>query len=73
MKCPKCGVTMYPEGPFTRETGESSYSFGKGVVGSLLLGPVGAVAGINGKKKKETYYICRCLKCGYNVETKSFL
>jgi len=54
-------------GGFWREesrTGEQSsgYSFGKGLIGAAVFGPVGAVAGIGGKKTHTTIY--RCSGCG---------
>ena len=45
----------------------SSYSVGKGLLGSALLGPIGAVAGVGGKNKRLVVY--KCDKCGY---TKSY-
>ena len=53
--CIKCGKTnTFHEINKVVEGGNESrgYSFGKGLLGTALLGPVGAVAGINGKKKK---------------------
>lgn len=35
------------------ETNKNQYSFWKGALGVALLGGVGAIAGIGGKKKKE--------------------
>lgn len=35
------------------ETNKDQYSFWKGALGVALLGGIGAVAGIHGKKKKE--------------------
>lgn len=35
------------------ETNKNQYSFWKGALGVALLGGVGAIAGISGKKKKE--------------------
>jgi hypothetical protein len=48
------------------DTRQGGYSFGKGVVGAAVFGPVGAVAGINGRKT-VTY---KCDKCGYTGEYK---
>ena len=42
------------------ENTKSGYSMGKGIAGAAVLGPVGAVAGLDGKKT-VTYY---CPKCG---------
>lgn len=58
LRCAACGsprvvVDHRPEG----------YSLSKGVAGSLLLGPGGAVAGINGKKC--SYY--HCPDCGQTL------
>lgn len=36
----------------------AGYSIAKGVAGTLLLGPIGAVAGINGKRNKTAVYFC---------------
>ena len=58
---------------------ESGYSFGKGLLGTAVFGPVGAVAGINGKKTKSSGYLVKegedlykvsaqCPKCGYYHE-----
>lgn len=58
--CPICKSNWRSIG-----TSSSGYSMKKGILGSALLGPVGAVAGINGKKQ-ITY---QCPKCGY---TKSY-
>ena len=38
------------------------------IAGAVLLGPVGAVAGIGGKKHKS--YTWRCKECGY---TKTYV
>ena len=40
----------------------SGYSFGKGLVGTALFGPLGAVAGIGGKKTHTVTY--QCSNCG---------
>ena len=44
----------------------NQFSYGKAVVGTLVFGTVGAVAGINGKKT-VTY---RCDKCGHEITRK---
>ena len=44
----------------------NQFSYGKAVVGTLVFGAVGAVAGINGKKT-VTY---RCDKCGHEITRK---
>ena len=52
------------------ETGLQStgYSFTKGIVGTALFGPVGAVAGVGGKR--TTTVTCQCEYCGgIKVET----
>lgn len=43
---------------------KSGYSMGKGIVGAAVLGPVGAVAGLDGKEA-ESYY---CPKCGARLD-----
>ena len=42
------------------ENTKSGYSMGKGIVGAAVLGPVGAVAGLDGKDTVSFY----CPKCG---------
>lgn len=44
----------------------NQFSYGKAAIGTLVFGPVGAVAGINGKKT-VTY---RCDKCGHEITRK---
>ena len=44
----------------------NQFSYGKAALGALVFGPVGAVAGINGKKT-VTY---RCNKCGHEITRK---
>ncbi|MCH5267337.1 MAG: hypothetical protein J1E62_03245 [Lachnospiraceae bacterium] len=61
-------------------SGKKEYSVGKGLAGAALLGPIGALAGVNGKKThgyttKEGEYSYRisaqCPKCGYLHEITS--
>ncbi len=40
----------------------SGYSLGKGILGAAVFGPIGAVAGIGGKKTKMVTY--QCTGCG---------
>lgn len=46
------------------EDTKSGYSMGKGIVGVAVLGPVGAVAGLDGKKTTSYY----CPKCGARLD-----
>ena len=46
------------------EDTKSGYSMGKGIVGTAVLGPVGAVAGLDGKKTTSYY----CPKCGARLD-----
>ena len=60
MRCIKCGsrkvsLVKYNEG----------YSFTKGIIGTAVLGSVGAVAGINGKTS-QAYH---CNECGQDEIT----
>jgi tellurium resistance protein TerD len=59
IKCPNCGSTQVA----TKE--EQGFSVGKAVLGSVLLGPLGGVAGgiFGGKKLKIV-----CLSCGKSWE-----
>jgi len=55
--CSKCGSTSL-------SANKKGFGIGKAVVGGVLLGPVGLIAGnINAKKVKVT-----CLKCGYQFK-----
>lgn len=47
----------------------SGYSFGKGILGAAVFGPVGAVAGIGGKKTHTVTY--QCSNCG-RIETVTY-
>lgn len=59
--CPRCGSwKWFKKG----EVSSGEYSFKKGILGAVVLGPVGAVAGMNGKKK--SVYCCE--KCGFSSE-----
>lgn len=57
MLCPMCLSSRW----YPISTSRSN-SVGKAVVGTLLFGPIGATAGIGGKK--ETIY--KCEMCGYS-------
>lgn len=65
MRCPKCGnehCTIINE----IETNGKDYGVGKGIIGTLLLGPVGLLCGFCGEKQKtksKNYWICN--RCGY--------
>lgn len=63
--CPICGSWDWHK--IDDNYNGSSYSVGKGILGSALLGPIGAVAGIGGKTKRIVTY--KCDVCKY---TKSY-
>ncbi len=44
---------------------KEGYSMTKGIVGTAILGPVGAIAGINGKTNK----VYHCSACGNDAST----
>ncbi len=54
MRCCICGSNQ------VTIVSNSSYSMKKGIAGALVLGPVGAIAGINGKQSTNYH----CMKCG---------
>ena len=58
--CPKCLSTSI--------TGnKKGYGLGKGVVGTIVAGPLGLAAGMLGKNNVK----CTCLKCGYKFKAGS--
>lgn len=58
MRCECCGSTNVQ----INVEQKSGYSVKKGILGTLLFGSVGAVAGINGKQETNKTY--HCLACG---------
>jgi transcriptional regulator with XRE-family HTH domain/transcription elongation factor Elf1 len=54
MKCPRCGSTSL-------SGNKKGYGVGKGVVGAIIFGPLGLVAGNIGSGK----VMVTCMKCGY--------
>lgn len=59
VQCPKCKSTNIT-------ADKKGYSLGKGVVGGVLLGPLGLLAGMHGKNKIELI----CLNCGNVFSSK---
>ena len=63
MRCPKChGTNIQIMG-----NDRKGFSVGKAVVGGLLTGGVGLLAGFAGKKGK---YDCYCNDCGKRFKAK---
>ena len=56
--CPKCGSSYYWE---KIDNTHEGYSLTKGIVGTVLLGPAGLLAGAIGKSKE----VWLCKKCGF--------
>ena len=54
MRCGLCGSKQ------VSLVNKNSYSMKKGIVGAAVLGPVGAVAGINGNQSM----VYHCMECG---------
>ena len=63
-RCPNCGNIWGME----NETSGAGNTLGKALVGSLLLGPLGAIGGAAFGNKTITYV---CKKCGFKKEYKS--
>lgn len=64
IRCPKCGSLNFE----AVASSKKSLSLGKGLVGDVLLGPIGAVGGaILGKKGKTTF---ACHDCGNTWQVK---
>ncbi len=57
MKCPRCGSTSL-------SGNKKGYGVGKGVIGAVVFGPLGLIAGNMGSKK----VIVTCMKCGYKFK-----
>jgi hypothetical protein len=57
--CPKCSSTNI-------NVSKKGYGYGKGLVGTLLVGPLGLLAGGMGAKKLKA----TCLNCGYEFSIK---
>lgn len=65
-RCPKCGEIW----GLAKENTGAGNTFGKALIGGLLLGPIGAVGGAAFGTKTTTYI---CNKCGFKKEYKSSL
>lgn len=64
IKCPKCGGLNFE----TAASSKKSLSLGKGIVGGVLLGPIGAVGGAMLGKKGKTTFVCH--DCGNTWQVK---
>ena len=62
-RCPICGEK---EGWVLLENNRKGFSAGKALLGGVLFGPIGLVAGALGKKT-TTFY---CKRCGFQHEYK---
>ena len=59
MKCPRCGSTSL-------SGNKKGYGIGKGVVGAMVVGPLGLMAGNIGSGKVKV----TCMQCGYKFKPK---
>lgn len=57
--CPRCGSTQI-------EGSSKGFGIGKAVIGGVLLGPVGLLGGLIGRKKVMVV----CLQCGNRWEPR---
>ncbi len=62
-QCPICGEK---DGWILLDNGKKGFSAGKALLGGVILGPIGLVAGALGKKT-YTFY---CKKCGFKHDYK---
>jgi len=60
-KCPRCGSTSL-------SGNKKGYGIGKGVLGAVVLGPIGLVAGNMGSKK----VVITCMNCGHKFRARKF-
>ncbi len=67
MRCKHCGSTNVQKTTLH----QADYSYGKGLIGTLVFGPGGAVAGVGGKDKSTTEY--HCMACGEIGDRQSML
>lgn len=59
IRCPKCNsINVHFD--------KKGFSFGKAVVGAILINPVGVLAGVIGSNKIKA----NCLACGYSFDSK---
>ena len=68
--CPRCGKLWNLKSRDEVVNSGSSYSFKKGLAGTVLFGPIGAVAGIGGKNNTTTRHVLyhECPYCGYSQQ-----
>ena len=55
IRCPECGSMSFT-------SGQKGFSLGKAAAGGILLGPVGLLGGLIGRKKAEL----TCSKCNHS-------
>lgn len=67
MKCPRC---QSEKTIILGERQKKKFGWGKAVVGTLVLGPLGVVAGAIGNKPKSEGVSWACQDCGHNFITK---
>lgn len=58
VKCPKCGSTMVS--PIASKKG---FRYGRALLGAMLFGPIGLLAGTVGTGKVKIR--CGCMNCGH--------
>lgn len=65
VRCPRLTCRSYNVEPITTK---KKMSLGKAAVGGLLLGPIGAAAGLAVGKNGKTTFLCK--DCGHTFEMK---
>lgn len=65
--CPMCNAyNSFDVMDGQKYVADSKFSIGKGLVGTALFGPLGAIAGAGGKKTYNHIYTCK--ECGYQID-----
>lgn len=60
VRCPDCGSPN-----FEVYESEDDFNIGRGVLGTVIAGPVGALVGFTGEKKRHRYRLCSNCGCKF--------
>lgn len=60
IRCPECGCSHFKLHEY-----EDDFNIGRGVLGTVIAGPVGALVGFTGEKKRHRYRLCSNCGCKF--------